>query len=258
MTDQHDLAAPGAIAAPPREGRRPSGRGRGRDRSGGSGAGVAASTLLAVLCVALAAGGWFIFNHQRQLGDADRELASASQRIAALEDRLRMTDETLSETDAETDDKLSFWETEIRKVWDIANKRNKNWIEQNRASIKTTSNALDGAQADLTKLKGTVARLDTSVRRQQEIQDLVTALDMRLQSVQKAQRELVDKVNVAARTASSLEDALESRVRENEEAIAAIDGSRTTVTNQLRELKDAVAELDARLSAPSGSPAFTN
>ena len=262
MTDQQEEPiAPAAIAVPPREGGRGARRARGRDRgSGGGSTGVATSTLLALLCVALAAGGWFLFNQQRQLGDADQVLANASRRIAALEERLRMTDETLSETDAETDDKLTYWESEIRKVWDIANKRNKNWIEQNRANIKKTSNAMDGTQADLTTLKNTVARLDTSIQRQQEVRDLVTALDMRLQSLQKAQRGLVDKMNVAARTASTVEDALESRVLENEEAIAAIDASRTTVSRQLTELRNAVAELNARLSKVPSTPAptFTN
>ena len=260
MTD-HDnpgmFAPASTIAAPPRESARASGRSRGR-RGGGAGAGAVTSTLLALVCVALAGGGWFVFNQGRQLAASESALGDAAGRIAALEDRLRMTDETLSETDAATDDKLSFWEQEIRKVWDIANKRNKKWIEENRASIKAASSALTSAQADLNGLKTIVTRLDTSAQRQQEVADLVTSLEMRFQRMERAQRDLVDKANVAAQSASRLEATLESRVGDNEQAIAAIDASRTTVTRQLTELRRDITALSQRIANGTAPPAFTN
>ena len=257
MTDDNNpatFAPTGAIAAPPRENARPPSRSRGR-RGGGTGA--ATPTLLALVCVALAGGGWFIFTQGRQLAESESALNDAALRIAALEDRLRMTDETLSETDAATDDKLSFWEQEIRKVWDIANKRNKKWIEENRASIKTTSSALAAAQTDLNALKGTVSRLDTSAQRQQEVADLVSSLEMRFQRMERAQRDLVDKANIAAQSAARLEATLEARVSDNEQAIAAIDASRTTVTRQLTELRRDIAALSQRVGTPP-PPTFTN
>ena len=253
MAEQDPPVAPGAIAAPPRESGRAASRSRGRGRSGGAGANVAVSTTLAVLGMALAVAGWFLFNQERTLRDTKRQLADSLVRVAALEDRLRMTDESLSEYDAETDDKMSFWETEIRKVWDIANKRNKRWIEQNQAAIQKGADALAQAEAQVKAMQTTVARLDTSAERQQEVADLVTALDINLKRVQGAQRDLADKVNVAAQAVAGLEANLASRVRENEEAIAAIDASRTTVSRQLTELRNAVNDINARLrSAPAG------
>lgn len=245
MAEQFPSIGPGAIAAPPREGGRASARSRGRGRSGGSN--VAVSTVLAMLCVALAGAGWFIFNQQRELRENNLQLADYAKRIGALEERLRMTDESLSESDAATDDKLSFWETEIRKVWDLANKRNKRWIEENRANIERANKTAAGAASSINTLKNTVARLDTSAKRQQEVADLVAALDIRLQRVQKAQRDMVDKVNAAAQATS--------RVRENEENIAAINASRTTVSRRLTELKSALADLEARVGNLSVSAA---
>lgn len=252
MEDRVSIQPP-TIAAVPREGSRASGRSRGRGRGGGGG-GVTAQTLLALVLVALAAGGWFIYEQQRALRDNDRALTDADRRIARLEDRLRMTDETLSESDAETDDKLSFWETEIRKVWDIANKRNKGWIVENRASIESASEALASAKSDLATLKDTVARLDVSAENQQEVADSVTNLEMRFQRLQKTHREFVDKVNVAETTAADLE----GRLRDTETAIAAIDAGRTTVTRQLTELRAAVADINTRLSGtPAPEAGFT-
>lgn len=241
--------ASNAIAAPPREGARASSRSRGRGRAGGTNAAV--SAILTMLCVALAAGGWFLFTQQRELRESNRQLADAIGRIVALEERLRMTDETLSESDAATDDKLSFWETEIRKVWDLANKRNKGWIEENRANVKKAANAVASAEASIRTLQNTVSRLDTSAKRQQEVADLATALDMRLQRVQQTQRDLADKVNLA----TSQENDLTSRVRENEENIAAINASRTTVSRGLTELRSAMADLEARLIQMEVGPA---
>ena len=241
--------ASNAIAAPPREGARASSRSRGRGRSGGTNAAV--SAILTMLCVALAAGGWFLFTQQRELRESNRQLADAIGRIVALEERLRMTDETLSESDAATDDKLSFWETEIRKVWDLANKRNKGWIEENRANVKKAANAVASAEASIRTLQNTVSRLDTSAKRQQEVADLATALDIRLQRVQQTQRDLADKVNLA----TSQENDLTSRVRENEENIAAINASRTTVSRGLTELRSAMADLEARLIQMEVGPA---
>lgn len=246
---KHDLPiASDAIAAPPREGTRAS-RSRGRGRSGGVNAAVSAT--LTMLCVALAVGGWFLFNLQREHRESNRLLADAIGRIVALEERLRMTDETLSESDAATDDKLSFWETEIRKVWDLANKRNKRWIEENRANVQAAAKAVASAQSTIRTLQNTVSRLDTSAQRHQEVADLATALDIRLQRVQQAQRDLVDKVNVA----TSQENNLTLRVRENEESIAAINASRTTVSRGLTELRDAMADVEARLMQMEVGPA---
>lgn len=241
--------ASNAIAAPPREGTRASSRSRGRGRSGGTNAAV--SAILTMLCVALAAGGWFLFTQQRELRESNRQLADAIGRIVALEERLRMTDETLSESDAATDDKLSFWETEIRKVWDLANKRNKGWIEENRSNVQKAANAVASAEASIRTLQNTVSRLDTSAKRQQEVADLATALDIRLQRVQQTQRDLADKVNLA----TSQENDLTSRVRENEENIAAINASRTTVSRGLTELRSAMADLEARLIQMEVGPA---
>lgn len=249
MAEYDDVPiASNAIAAPPREGARASPRSRGRARSGGTNAAVSAT--LTMLCVALAAAGWFLFDQQRELRESNRQLADAISRIVALEERLRMTDETLSESDAATDDKLSFWENEIRKVWDLANKRNKGWIEENRANVQAAAKAVASAQTNIRTLQNTVSRLDSSAKRQQEVADLATALDIRLQRVQQAQRDLADKVNLA----TSQEDDLTSRVRENEENIAAINASRTTVSRGLTELRDAMAELEARLTQMEVGP----
>ncbi|MCY4015113.1 MAG: hypothetical protein OXG82_20645 [Gammaproteobacteria bacterium] len=228
----------GTIAANPDDARRAPRRSRGRSRGGG--APVVVNTVLVVLIVGLVAAAWFILTQQERLDASQRTLDEATTRIQALEDRLRMTDETLSESDADTSKQIAFWDSEIRKLWDVSNKRNRGWIETNRANITKLTSSIGAAQTELNTIKGTVTRLDSTVQGQQEIGDRVTALDMQMQRLLRTQQDLVDRSNQAVQASASLRAALEVRVRDNEEAIAAIDAHRTRVNNDIVELRRAV------------------
>jgi len=193
--------------------------------------------LLAVGAIALAAAGWFIFQQQQQLRQTSTTLSDANARIRQLEDRLRLTDETLSDSESQTGEQLDYWESEIRKLWDIGNKRNRDWIETNRANVGKLTNDLAAVDGDLKAIKGSVATIEAAIQQQQDVADLVTALDMRLQGLVRQQRDLVDKVNAASQIASSLKAGLEARVRENEEAVKAFDAQRARINADINELR---------------------
>ena len=193
--------------------------------------------LLAVGAIALAAAGWFIFQQQQQLRQTSTTLSDANARIRQLEDRLRLTDETLSDSESQTGEQLDYWESEIRKLWDIGNKRNRGWIETNRANVGKLTNDLAAIDGDLKAIKGSVATIEAAIQQQQDVADRVTALDMRLQGLVRQQRDLVDKVNAASQIASSLKAGLEARVRENEEAVKAFDAQRARINADINELR---------------------
>ena len=208
--------------------------------------------LVVIPIIGVLAAGWFIFSQQEQLEKAQQALTDAEGRIAVLESRLRLTDEILTESDADTSEQMSFWESEIRKLWDMANKRNRGWIETNRANLQKLTNSVSGIESTLQTLQGSVASIDASMGKQQEVADLATALDMRVQRLTRDQRDLVDKVNAASQIASSLKAGLESRVKGNEEAIQAFDAHRAQINTELRELRDRVRAPGA--AAPSVGP----
>ena len=242
----------GAIAADPEQAQRTPRRSRGRGRSAsGGGGGPFIYAITVILGIGLLAAGWFIFTQQGQLERTTTALRGAEGRIGALEDRLRMTDETLSEADADTSKQLSFWESEIRKLWDIGNKRNRDWIEANRANIGKVGGGLEAAEAALRTLTSTVARLDASVGQQQEVADRVMGLEANFQRLVRQQRDLVDKVNAASQIAASLKASLESRVRENEQAIEAFDAQRAQLNADIRALRVIVEGRSAPPTAPS-------
>ena len=241
---------PDTIAANPEDANRVPRRTRGRQaRSRGGSAAVIVNTALVLLFVATAAAGWFIFVQQERLEQNQAELADAAGRIHALEERLRMTDEWLTESDADTDEQLNFWESEIRKLWDLSNKRNRGWIETNQANIRQLTASMGNAQRDVKSLQGGMATLDATVKKNQDLADRLTAMDMQMRRIVSQQRDLVDKANSASQAASSLKATLERRVRENEEAIAAIDAHRTRLNTQIVELQRASG---LRGGAPAG------
>ena len=243
----------GAIAADPDQAQRTPRRtrGRGRGAAPGGGGGPILYAITTVLGIGLIAAGWFTFAQQEQLTTAEAALVSAEGRIARLEDRLRLTDETLTEAGADTNKQLTFWESEIRKVWDIANKRNRGWIETNRENVRKLGTNLDSAEADLTALKSSVANLTASVGAQQEVADRVMALDANLQRLVRQQRDLVDKVNAASQISASLKAGLEAQVRDNKEAITAFDAQRARLNADIRELRMLVEGRAAEPATPS-------
>ena len=123
-------------------------------RSRSSAAGLVTNLLIALLIAGLTACGWFIATQNEALAQARVERDRAVARLERIERRLSLTDEALDQADAETQDQLEFWESEIRKLWDVSNKRNRGWIEENqerlaslRETVQTQRRGIDEVRA---------------------------------------------------------------------------------------------------------------
>ena len=205
---------------------------------------VAFSLVLAVLAVGLAVAGWFIANQHQLLTAEQERLARANTRIEALEERLRMTDEVMSEAGVQTGEQFNLWESEIRKLWDISNKRNKKWIQDNQRLLNTQKTTIQSLEATDKSLKSTVARHEKALGRQDEVADQLASIELQLQRVLRGQRDLVDKVNTAVQTVAGVN----SSVQEHEQAIAAIDSYRRQFNTRLVDIEQ---RLDALRTGPS-------
>lgn len=204
---------------------------------GGTGRLLGLNVVLAILVAGLAVSGWFVANQYQQLRDAERLLAAADQRLLRLEERLQMTDQTMSEAGDEVQDQMGFWESEIRKVWDVANKRNKNWIVANQGKLKRQADHLATIDTSLTALKSSVSRHDQAFGQQREMLDQLAAVGLQLRQVAEQQRRMTDQLNVARQGFASLESGLQRRVANNEEAVEAIDAYRVQLNNRLNDVR---------------------
>jgi chromosome segregation ATPase len=206
------------------------------------------SLLLALMIAGFGIGGWFVFNQQQELLASERERAGTEERLRHLEARLRATDETMTESGEDTDEQLSFWETEIRKVWDVANKRNKKWIQDNQAAITRHQSSLNSVEASLADLRSAVSRNDAKLQQQGEIVERLADVQEQVRTLIRQHRDLVDSVNTSRQVVATLKASLEPRVEKLEEAISAIDGSRKQTGAQWSGLRARLDALERQLN----------
>ena len=212
------------------------------------------SLLLALMIAGFGIGGWFVFNQQQELLASERERAGTEERLRHLEARLRATDETMTEAGEDTDEQLTFWETEIRKVWDVANKRNKKWIQDNQAAITRHQSTLNSVEASLADLRSAVSRNDAKLQQQGEIVERLADVQEQVRTLIRQHRDLVDAVNTSRQVVATLKASLEPRVEKLEEAISAIDGSRKQTGAQWSGLRARLDALERQLNEGATEP----
>jgi chromosome segregation ATPase len=205
------------------------------------------NVVVAILVAGLIVAGWFIANQYQDLKSAEAELVKADGRLKRLEERLRMTDEVMSASDDEMQDQLGFWEDEIRKLWDITNKRNKNWINTNQGKLKKHDASLASIGESVKALKSSVSRHDEAFGQQAAVLDQLAAIDLQVRQLVNKNRELTDQVNAARQSVAGVESGLARRVNQNAESIEAIDAHR-------RQLNARLVELGSRIDSLYGSP----
>ena len=230
-----------------------------RYRSGGarrpsttsSGGGMGTTLLLALMIAGLAGAGWFIANQQQMLAVEQDRLNDANRRLVVLEQRLSATDNAMSQEGQDTKQQINLWESEIRKLWAIANERNRDWIKENQSRLKTVSATLNGIRASNRDLKAATGRHEAALKVQQQIIDQVTSLELQLQQMLRSQRELVDKTNVASQNLAKIEAGLRPQVSENTEAVLAFDAFRIASNKRMVAVERELARLQR---ADAGTP----
>lgn len=220
-----------------------------------SSSGMGTTLVLAIMVAGLAGAGWFIANQQQTLLAEQSRLDEANGRLAYLEERLSATDSAMSQEGQDTKQQINLWESEIRKLWAIANERNKEWIQENQSQLKTVSSTLNGIRASNRDLKAATGRHEEALKVQQQLIDQVTSLELQLQQMLRSQRELVDKANVASQSLAQIEASLSPMVNENAEAVRAFDAFRIASNRRIVALERQLSQIqNAGQSSASANP----
>ena len=144
------------------------------------------SLMLGIIFVAILGAVLFLILRSEQTSTKiDSTSASLDDRLSKIEDQLLMLDEVNSDSLIEVGAELQFLDKEIRKLWDLSNKRNKVNIEKltkslneliqkyNKtdkeiddaiASINTELNNLTQSIENQPDLSGTVSQSETEIR----------------------------------------------------------------------------------------------
>lgn len=195
---------------------------------------------LALLALVLVVGAYFYREISTLQARLDNRLEESTQKLGNLESQLSATDESLSQSANTIEDRLQLHMDEIRKLWDVSNKRNKGWIEENQRDIK----ALESSRSKLDK---TVSQLDsqlTGLRQQLESAgDARGRMQTRLDLVTETVQQLEDDLGAQRKALKQLEgmqkewQAMTARMKDMEAAIDAFDAWRRQVNNRLQQLE---------------------
>ncbi|MCF7981947.1 MAG: hypothetical protein K9K86_08175 [Pseudomonadales bacterium] len=206
------------------------------------------STALLLVCAALAFQVWQV-NKKSQI--AEGELAGAIKRIDQLSREVFVTGTSVTQSGTEIEEKFKFFDSEIRKLWDVSYKRNKTAIENNAgqikslaAELKTASNEVKNGQSKLSSLQKQQAEL-TNKLKQMNSQLLAENTTLRAAVEDHTEQLLLlrSELEIMQTRLKDTPKDLARRLQSNEEAIEAIDAARRQLISSITQLQARVNQL---------------
>ena len=107
---------------------------------------------------------------------------SLDERMIVIEEQINIADETNNDSLSDISSSIQFLDKEVRKLWDLSNKRNKANITKLIASTKDLENSI----------KSINSLLDTSTKAIKDNQEIITANTDSLDSLKFSESELAD------------------------------------------------------------------
>ena len=100
--------------------------------------------LFIVLVAVSGAGAWQLYELQQALHQTRAELSASRNKLNKVTGDISATDANISQNDSVFRSELKVVNSEIRKLWDVSNKRNREWINDNKTAIEAGNKKLEG------------------------------------------------------------------------------------------------------------------
>ena len=194
------------------------------------------STITIVNTIGIVLLGLWFFNTS---GSQQQAGKSFIERISMLEENISIQSTKVDDLIETNSQDLKFINKEIRKLWDLSNKKNRKSISQNLNSIES--------------IEETLGALDKEYRTLSAKQ---RSLNLELAKVEKMQEKLSESLDVQS-PLSEGED-LEDRLADLEEATKSMDLYRTQVNQSILSLKEKLNDLELELTNFSSKEATSN
>ena len=194
------------------------------------------STVTIVNTIGIILLGLWFFNtsgSQQQAGN------SFIERISMLEENISIQSNKVDDLVQTNSQDLKFINKEIRKLWDLSNKKNRKNISQNLNSIESIEEKLDS----IDKEYKTISAKQRS-------------LNLEFAKLEKMQERLNQSVDIVS--PSSEDDDIEERLTDLEEATRSIDLYRTQVNQSILSLKDKLNDLELEIINIESQEATSN
>lgn len=261
---------PSAPAKPPKGG---------KGGNGGSGRGSSAMLWVLLIVLAVAGGAGWYSQEQRvqalegQLEEADYWARQSKLALARFEGELSETGENLQERGATLEEqiaahtkRLDTADSEIRKLWAIANERNKKRLDDQQERIAALESGLAEGKQAIGALEASVEKARSSLSA--DIAALKQQTETSITALQEASRQATDQLTKLSQQLADVDQVIESRIRRFEQEqklgisgmegrISALeretdelagDGRVQALRNEVASLKRTVESIDASRS----------
>ncbi|WP_426416299.1 hypothetical protein [Aestuariirhabdus sp. LZHN29] len=232
-----------------------------------------ASPLLMVVVVllVLAIGAISFFGYQQtqalraELASNQQAFELTLQRLQDVTGKVTATGESMDLSDTKVQAELKVLNSEVRKLWDVSNKRNKRNIENNAAQLENLSKSVARVGKSEQALEKSLAaqREAMDVERQRtnelasQIQLSATEQAARLESLQErldTVGTLEARIDLLQKQLSADIDSVNARAKGNADAVRSIDAFRRQVNGQLLELRESINRLQGGNASLPSSP----
>tara|TARA_B100000768_G_C11262351_1_gene369394 strand:+ start:846 stop:1478 length:633 start_codon:yes stop_codon:yes gene_type:complete len=149
---------------------------------------------------------------------------SLDERMIVIEEQINIADETNNDSLSDISSSIQFLDKEVRKLWDLSNKRNKANITKLIASTKDLENSI----------KSINSLLDTSSKAIRDNREIITANIDSLDSLKFSESELAD---------------IQSRLQTIGTQLILIDDSVQALNNYKKQLNQTIAEIQTEITA---------
>lgn len=149
---------------------------------------------------------------------------SLDERMIVIEEQINIADETNNDSLSDISSSIQFLDKEVRKLWDLSNKRNKANITKLIASTKDLENSI----------KSINSLLDASTKAIKDNQEIITANTDSLDSLKFSESELAD---------------IQSRLQTIGTQLILIDDSVQALNNYKKQLNQTIAEIQTEITA---------
>ena len=200
-----------------------------RRRSNGSGGYGFIVFFILLLVLATAASGWLYFDQVTKNANLRQEVINLNQSMAIVREALQITDETITDENEDRNKKISGLQSEINKLWNLVNKKQKAKIQLLMSRTSSNEDALKLAEKSNDKLQEALEQL-------QEDNKTFTS------DTSKKVTEIEKKVSNLPQLGS-----LTKKVDGNNEALISLKNSRKALNSRVAKLQQEISLMRNKL-----------
>ena len=206
--------------------------------------------LFVVLVAVTGLGGWQFYEFQQAFTETRAELKATQNKLNRVTGDISATDANVSQTDSVFRSELKVVNSEIRKLWDVSNKRNRDWISENKANIEASNKKLDSVSSRAERANRLV---DASKKTADQMQGKLTELNQLIKAVTTEQ--LVSNSDMTSSLASLKADVdklrqllaeqekLQEQIQTQADLQKSFNGFRTQTNQRILQLENTVRSL---------------